>query len=110
MKIIMRIALMIGLLMAGFGAGFPIGQSRGFSTGSEWAFVQANILAREAELFMPVNYEAGQFRIILKQPKHLYRRAWMLADRHEDEMPYMSGGDRTLNERIRLIRKASLLR
>ena len=90
---------MIALLMAGFGAGFPIGQSRGFSTGSEWAFVQANILAREAELFMPVHYEAGQFRIILKQPKHLYRRAWMLADRHEDEMAYLGfsrsryGGD-----------------
>jgi hypothetical protein len=109
MKIIMRIALAIVLFMAGFGVGFPIGRSRGFSTGSEWAFVQANILAREAELFMPVNYEAGQFRIILKQPKHLYRRAWIVADRHADEMAYMSRGDRTLNEHIQLIRNASLL-
>lgn len=100
---------MIALLIAGFAAGFPIGQSRGFSTGSEWAFVQANILAREAGLFMPVNYEAGQFRIMLKQPKHLYRTAWMLADRHEDEMANMCRDDRTLNERIQLTRNASLL-
>ncbi len=109
MKIIIRIALMIALLMTGFAAGFPIGQSKGFSTGSEWAFVQANILAREAGLFMPVNFEAGQFRIILKQPKHLYRSAWMIADRHEDEMAYLSEDDRTLNERVSLTRNASLL-
>jgi hypothetical protein len=109
MKIIMRIALMGALLFVGFAAGFPIGQSRGFSTGSEWALVQANILAREAGLFMPVNYEAGQFRVILKQPKHLYKRAWILADMHEDEMAYMSRGDGTLNERIQLIRNASML-
>jgi hypothetical protein len=105
----MRIALMIVLLMAGFAAGFPIGQSRGFSTGSEWALVQASILAREAGVFKPVNFEAGQFRIILKQPKHLNRRAWMLADMHEDELAYQSSGDKTLNERVQLIRNASLL-
>jgi hypothetical protein len=45
----------------------------------------------------------------LKQPKHLYRRAWIVADRHADEMAYMSRGDRTLNEHIQLIRNASLL-
>jgi hypothetical protein len=109
MKIIIRIALTIVLLAAGFAAGFPIGRNRGFSTGSEWAFVQANILAREAGLFMPVNLEAGQFRIIMKQPKHLYRGAWMLAERHEDEMAYLCRGDRTLYERIPLTRKASLM-
>jgi len=109
MRILMRIALMIVLLMAGFAAGFPLGQNRGFSTGSEWALVQANILAREAGVFMPVNYEAGQFRIIQKQPKHLYKRAWVLADLHEDRMAYPGGGDRSLNERVQLIRNASLL-
>jgi len=109
MRTLMRIALMIVLLMAGFAAGFPLGQNRGFSTGSEWALVQANILAREAGVFMPVNYEAGQFRIILKQPKHLYKRAWVLADLHEDNMAYSDGGDRSLNERIQLIRNASML-
>jgi hypothetical protein len=104
----MRITLTIALLTAGFAAGFPIGRNRGFSTGSEWAFVQANILAREAGLFMPVDLEDGQFRVILKQPKHLYRETWMLADRYEDEMAYMSRGDRTVNELMQLTRNADL--
>ena len=64
--------------------------------------------AREEGLFMPVNYEAGQFKIISKQPKHLYKSTWMLADRHEEEIACMSKGERTLNGRIQLIRKASL--
>ena len=109
MKIIIQIALMVALLVAGFAAGFPIGQSRGFSTGSEWAFVQADILAREAGLFMPVNFKAGQFRIILKQPNNLYRRAWMLADRHEDEMAYLCRGDRPLNESMQLRRNTAMV-
>jgi hypothetical protein len=46
--------------------------------------------------------------VILKQPKHLYREAWMLADRHEDEMAYMSSGDRTVDEGIQLTRNAVL--
>jgi hypothetical protein len=108
MKILIRIAVVIALLMTGFAAGFPAGQSRGFSTGSEWALVQAGIFVREAGLFMPVNFEAGQFRVILKQPKHLYRTSWMLADRHEDEQAYLCSGDRTLNERIQMARNASL--
>jgi hypothetical protein len=109
MKVILRITLMIALLAAGFAAGFPMGRSNGFSTGSEWALMQAGILVREAGLFMPVNFEAGKFRIILKQPKHIYRRAWVLADRHEDEIAFMCEGDRTLNERIQLIRNAAML-
>jgi len=108
MKILMRIALTVMLLIVGFAAGFPIGQSKGFSTGSEWSFVQANILAREAGLFMPVNYEDGQFRLLLKQPKHLYRETWLLANRYEDEMDAICGGDRPLNERRPLIQSASL--
>jgi hypothetical protein len=113
MKTLLRITLMLALsiagFMAGFAVGFPTGQSRGFSTGSEWAFVQANLLAREAGLFMPVNYEAGQFRIMLKQPKHLYRTAWTLADRYEDEMAYLNSGNGTLNDRIQQTRMASML-
>jgi hypothetical protein len=109
MKIVIRIIAMIALLVTGFAVGFPIGQSRGFSTGSEWAIVQAKIIARESGLFMPVNFEAGHFRIILKQPKHLYTSAWMLADRYENKMTYVCSGDRTLNERVQLIQHASLL-
>lgn len=90
MKIIIRIAIVILLLLAGFGAGFPIGQSIGFSTGSEWALVQADILAREAGVFMPVSMDNGMFRVVLKQPRHLYRDAWQLADRHYEKVS--SGG------------------
>jgi hypothetical protein len=93
---------MIALLMTGYAIGLPIGQSRGFSAGSEWAFVQADILAREAGLVMPVTFQGGQFRVTLKQPKHLYRSAWLLADRHEDEMAYLSRGDGALNESVQL--------
>jgi hypothetical protein len=97
-------------LAAGFAAGFPIGRSQGFSTGSEWSLVQANILAREAGLFMPVNFKDGQFTIMLKQPNHLYRSAWQLADKHEDELVDMNGGDGTLNEHMQLTRNTFMQR
>jgi hypothetical protein len=64
MKILMRIALAVFLLTGGFTAGFPIGRNKGFSTGSERAFAQANLFDRKA----------GPFRVILKQPKHLLIR------------------------------------
>lgn len=98
MKTIIRIAVIMALLVAGFAAGYPIGQSRGFVTGSEWALVQAEIFVREAGIFMPVNYEDGQFRIILQQPKHLYRNAWKLADLHEDELASGNASDSDANE------------
>jgi len=101
--------LMTALLMAGFAAGYPLGQRRGFSTGSEWALVQANILARDAGLFMPVKIEAGNFRVMMKQPKHLYRTAWMLADRYEDELSYISKGNGVFSEGIDPKRNAYLL-
>jgi hypothetical protein len=109
MKILVRIAVMIALLMMGFAAGFPVGQSRGFSTGSEWALVQADLLAREAGLVMPVSLQAGQFRVILKQPKHLYRSAWLLADRHEEELAHPSRADGTVNESVHLAQNVPLL-
>ncbi len=34
---------------------------------------------------MPISFEAGQFHIILRQPKHLYGMAWKLAERHDAE-------------------------
>lgn len=79
----MRIALTIALLTAGFAVGFPAGQRIGFITGSEWAIVQADIVAREAGVIMPVTFESGNFRVTLRQPRHLYTMAWKLADRHE---------------------------
>jgi hypothetical protein len=91
MQIIIRILLGIALLAAGFAVGFPIGRSIGFATGGEWALVQADILARESGQFMPVSIEDGQFRVVIKQPRKLYKRAWQLADIHEEKMqdPYM---------------------
>jgi len=108
MKIIentlVRLILIGALLLAGFAAGFPIGQSIGFSTGSEWAIFQADLVAREAGLLMPITYEEGKFRVIVKQPRHLYRHAWKLADRHETAMNFVNTGEKTLSETIGLTR------
>lgn len=93
MKIITRTVLAIALLSAGFAAGFPIGKSSGFTTGSEWALVQADILAREAGVFMPVYFEDGSFRVVIKQPRGLYKRAWQLADRYEKASQGMEQGE-----------------
>ncbi len=103
-KTIKRITIVAALLLAGFAAGFPIGQSIGFSTGSEWAIVQADLLAKEAGLFMPIDYEAGKFRVIVKQPRHLYKHAWKLADRHDAAMHYVNRGERALTETASLAR------
>jgi len=92
MKIIMQIVFVILLLVTGFAAGFPLGKSIGFSVGSEWALVQAEILAREAGVFMPVYYEEGQFRIIIKQPRNIYKRAWRLADLYHKEVESVKRG------------------
>lgn len=104
MNIITQLVLAIALLLAGFAAGFPIGKNSGFATGSEWAFVQADILARESGLSMPVSYEEGQFRVIVKQPRNLYKRAWQLADRQEDSIQSANMTERSLSEHIRLVR------
>src|SRR5271169_1640224 len=97
-KTIIRMTVIAALLVAGFAAGFPIGQSVGFSTGSEWAIIQADLVAREAGLLMPISYEEGKFRVVVKQSRHLYRRAWKLADRHETAMNYVNTGDKELSQ------------
>lgn len=84
MKIITRTVLFLVLLGAGFAVGFPVGKVAGFTSGSEWALLQANLLAQEAGVFMPVSLEQGQFRVVIKQPRGLYKRAWQLADTKED--------------------------
>jgi hypothetical protein len=108
MKTLIRILIVIALLIAGFAAGFPAGKSAGFTAGSEWALIQANILAREAGVFMPVSMNEGQFRVVLKQPGHLYKRAWELADYNEEEMRRVNSGERSLNEAVLLARNVSL--
>jgi hypothetical protein len=85
MKTLTRITCVVVLFAIGFAAGFPIGSTIGFTKGSEWALVQAAVLAKEAGLFMPVGFNGGMFRVILKQPRGVYRRAWQLADKNYDE-------------------------
>ncbi len=88
MKITVGAAIATVLLLIGFAAGFPVGKSVGFETGSEWAIVQADLLAREAGVFMPVYLADGKFRVVVKQPRNLHKRVWHLADRQYD----MTGG------------------
>ncbi len=83
MKIAIRILVAIVLLGGGVAVGFPLGQVYGFSRGSEWAMVQADILAREAGVFMPVRFEEDQFRVVFRQPKGIYTRTRSLADKED---------------------------
>ncbi len=108
MKILIRIMLAIALLIVGFAAGFPAGKSAGFASGSEWALVQATIIAREAGVFMPVSLNDGQFRVVLKQPRKLYKRAWELADRDEEDMRWVNSSDKSLSETVLLARNMSI--
>jgi len=108
MKTLIRIVLAITLLIVGFAAGFPVGKSAGFTSGSEWALVQANIIAREAGVFMPVSLNDGQFRVVLKQPRHLYKRAWELADKDEEVMRWVNSSERSLSKTGLLARNMSM--
>ena len=72
------------LLLTGLLAGFVAGKIAGFATGSEWALMQADTLAREAGVFMPVSYDGRTFRVVIKQPRGLYRKASRLADQQEE--------------------------
>lgn len=72
------------LLLAGLIAGFVAGKITGFATGSEWALMQADTLAREAGVFMPVSYDGRTFRVVIKQPRGLYRKASRLANQQEE--------------------------
>lgn len=83
MKIMLRVVLAIMLLGAGAAVGFPIGQNSGFSQGSEWAMVQADIVAREAGVFMPVRFEEDKFHVVFKQPRGIYTRTRKLADQKD---------------------------
>ncbi len=76
---VIAIAVLIYLLTITFQAG----KIAGFETGSEWAMVQADIVAREAGMSLPVYLDEGAFRIVLRQPSGLYRKAWRLADSYD---------------------------
>lgn len=84
MKKVSRSSLTAAFLVVLMTAAFHMGRSIGFSTGSEWALVQAEIVAREAGLFMPVYLNEGKFRVVIKQRRGLYKRAWQRADEYEE--------------------------
>jgi len=84
--IVVRLVVIMGLLAAGFALGFPIGQHRGFDTGSEWGIMQADIAAREAGSPLIVSLEEGQIRVIITQPRGLYKRAQQQAALYNDRI------------------------
>jgi len=81
--IVLRMFAALFLLAAGFAIGYPTGQRNGFTTGTEWALVQADILAKEAGMDMPVFIENDELKVVLRQPRNLYRTAWKMADRYD---------------------------
>lgn len=83
MRTLTRITCVVVLLAIGFAAGFPIGSTIGFTRGSEWAIVQADVIARESGLFMPVGFDGGMFRVIMRQPRGLYKKVWQQADKQD---------------------------
>ncbi len=97
-KIILRTWLVIVLLVVGFAAGLPIGKSIGFTKGSEWAIVQADIVARQMGLRMPVHFQDGNFRVVVKQSRHLHKQAWRSADKYQRDMEIVNKGERPLIE------------
>ncbi len=95
MKTLTRIICVVMLLATGFAAGFPIGSNIGFTRGSEWAIVQADVIARESGLFMPVGFDGGMFRVIMKQPRGLYKKVWQEADKRDKQREALKGIART---------------
>jgi hypothetical protein len=106
MKIIIQMIAMVAVLAMGFAIGFPVGKNAGFNNGSEWAIIQAEIVAREAGMFMPVHMENGVFRIKLKQPGDLHQRAWKIADKHFEELAIAANCDTRLVKRVQVARNS----
>ncbi len=109
-RILLRLGLVIALLVAGFAAGLPVGKSIGFTTGSEWACIQADIAAREMGVNMPIYFHNGQIRVVVKQPRNLYKHAWQLSDRYQKEMEHVNKGERPLTETAYLFRNLHITR
>jgi hypothetical protein len=106
MKIIIQMIATVALLALGFALGFPVGKNVGFNNGSEWAIIQAEIVAREAGMFMPIHLEDGVFRVKLKQPGDLHQRAWKIADKHFEELALGVTCDRSPIKRVQVARNS----
>lgn len=94
--IVVRIVVILGLLTAGFALGFPIGQQRGFDTGSEWGIVQADIAAREAGSPLIVSLEEGEIHVVITQPRGLYKRAQQQAALYNDRIMVAKTGKKAI--------------
>lgn len=90
--VVVRLAMILGLLAAGFALGFPMGQQRGFDNGSEWAIVQADIAAREAGVSLPFSLEEGEIHMIVRQPPDLYKRAQQQAALYSERVSLAKAG------------------
>ncbi len=66
-----------------FSIAFHSGKRAGFRTGSQWAILQAESVAREAGMALPVYLHNGAFRVVFRQPPGLYKKAWQLADKFD---------------------------
>jgi len=85
MKILLSIMIAVALLMTGLAIGFQAGKINGFETGSEWAIIQAGLLAREAGVYMPVHLDENGFRVVIKQPRGLYKKTRERAEHYDIE-------------------------
>lgn len=83
MKKLFKATLAVTLLVFLLSIAFHSGKRDGFRTGSEWAMLQATIVAREAGIALPVYLHNGAFRVMLRQPPGLYKKAWQLADKFD---------------------------
>jgi hypothetical protein len=83
MKILASIMIAVALLLTGLAVGFEKGKVTGFETGSEWAILQAGLLAREAGVYMPVQLDENGLRVVVKQPRGLYKKARQRATQYD---------------------------
>ncbi len=83
MKWILKTGLTVVLLAYLLTIAFNSGKKAGFKNGSQWAMLQAQIVAREAGIVLPIYLYDGAFRVVFKQPPGLYRKAWRLADKFD---------------------------
>ncbi|MDA8099593.1 MAG: hypothetical protein M0042_08200 [Nitrospiraceae bacterium] len=109
MRIAIRAALVILFVLAGFAAGFSIGKVTGFNTGSEWAIVQAGIIAKEMGGAMPVALDGeGAFRVVVKQQPDIYRKAWKQSEGRIELLTALDAERRAADEQARPVGVALL--
>lgn len=83
-KVLVLTVVTAALLVTGFALGYPIGKHRGFETGTEWAMLQAKLVAREAGVIMPVYFEDDAFHVVLRPDPADCGRTDEQAGQHDD--------------------------